>query len=545
MTLAAADLPRDVDALHGIVLQLAADNVRLVAERDLAKNGLIIKSLEYEKLRIHVARLQRMKFGQSSERFGLFNAQPELGLDEPEAETATETPEGSAPSEPTTDKLPRPPRKRRTSSRLPLPSHLPRRDVHLHPDPVCPSRGCGGAMRKVGADITEILDYTPASFHVVRYIRPSVSCRKCETMVQLPIPVLPIPRARVGAGLLAHILVSKYCDHLPFYRVNQIFARSDVEIDRATMADWSGKFAREATPLVEAIARYVKAGQTLHVDDTPFPVLAPGHGKTRTGRVWIYLRDGSSYGDTSPPAVFYRFTPDRQGQHPQKEPGAFAGFLHADGYSGFNQLYKSGDKNIRKITEVGCWAHFRRKTYDVHVSTKSPIASKILARIGRLFAIERIANGKSASERRQLRQAEARPVINELARYLDGVSTQIPRQSALAKAINYARARWTALTVYLDNGMLEISNNAAERGIRPLTLGRKNFIFMGSESGGRTGAAMYSLIRSAQINGLNPEAYLKEIIERLPTHPIKRIEELLPWNIALRNHRDQDVDLAA
>jgi transposase len=388
-------------------------------------------------------------------------------------------------------------------------------------------------MRKVGEDVTEILDYIPGRFEVVRHVRPAFSCRRCESMVQKPMPSLPIERGQAGAGLLAHILVSKYCDHLPLYRQSGIYAREGVDLDRASMAAWVGKITALAAPLVEAVAAHVMTANKLHVDDTPVPVLAPGTGKTKTGRLWVYLRDERPFAGQATPAVLYRYSPDRKAEHPRRQLTNFHGFLQADGYSGFGSLYKSAIGQPATVTEVACWAHVRRYFYDIHVETNAPIASEVLNRIGQLFDIERAAMGLAPAQRQQARQHAARPVIDALATFFDNSLAMISGRSDLAKAIRYARSRWAALTRYLDDGTLEISNNAAERAIRPLALGRKNYLFAGSDAGGERAAAAYTLIETAKLNNLDPEAYLRAVIGRIADHPINRIADLLPWNIDL------------
>jgi transposase len=385
-------------------------------------------------------------------------------------------------------------------------------------------------MRKVGEDISEVLDYIPGRFEVIRHIRPALSCRRCESMVQMPMPSLPVERGRPSAGLLAHILVSKYCDHLPLYRQAGIYAREGVDLDRAVMANWVGKSVWIAAPLVQAISDHVMAATALHGDDTPVPVLAPGAGKTKTGRLWVYLRDERPYAGPAPPAVIYRYSPDRKGERPQRHLARFRGFLHADGYAGFGALYLADGGKPAPVTEVFCWAHVRRKFHDLHLAG-SPLAKDALDRIGRLFDIERAANRLPPDVRQRIRQSRALPVIEELAAFLDATLPRLSGKSDLAAAIRYARSRWAALTRYLADGRLEISNNAAERAIRPLTLGRKNWLFAGSDTGGERAAAMYTLIETAKLNGLDPEAYLRDVLGRIADHPINRIAELLPWNI--------------
>jgi transposase len=472
-----AKLPNNIAALHQIIVSQAADmaserDARAAREAELAaaKAGLVAKTLEIEKLKLQIARLQRAQFGRSSEKIAREIYQLELRLEELETETPSTpaVPDASArdDAEPTSPAV-----KAKRSARKPPPEHLPRREVLHEPSCTCPS--CGGEMRKVGEDVTEILDYVPGHFEVIKHIRPAFSCRRCESMVQKPMPSLPIERGQPGAGLLAHVIVSKYCDHLPLYRQSGIYAREGVDLDRATLADWVGKTA----------------------------------GKTKTGRLWVYLRDERPYGGASPPAVVYRYSPDRRGEHPRAQLARFHGFLQADGYSGFGPLYETAKGKSATVTEVACWAHVRRKFYDIHVATNAPIAGEALARIGQLFDIERAAMGRSPQERVCIRQNAARHVIDELAAFFDTSLSRISGKSELAGAIRYARSRWVALTRYLDDGRLEISNNAAERAIRPLVLGRKNYLFAGSDAGGERAAAAYTLIETALCRARHKAVY--------------------------------------
>lgn len=527
-----ANLPRDVAVLHRIITAQAADvaSEREAREaRDLelaaARAGLLAKALEIEKLKLQIARLRRQQFGPSSEKIARTIEQLELMLEELEAQT----PIPAAAADPAPDAEPSSAStKSKRSGRQPLPAHLPRHEIVHEPSCTCPA--CGGEMRKVGEDVTEILDYIPGRFEVIRHVRPAFSCRSCESMVQEPMPSLPIERGQPGAGLLAHVLVGKYCDHLPLYRQSGIYAREGVDLDRSTLADWVAKATALVSPLIETVAQHVMAAEKLHADDTPVPVLAPGTGKTKIGRLWVYLRDERPYGGPAPPAVVYRYSPDRRGEHPRAHLAAFRGFLQADGYSGFGPLYECADGQAATVTEVACWAHVRRKFYDIHVATSAPIAAEALQRIGQLFDIERAAMGRSPEERRRVRQSAARPLVEALASFLDASLATISGRGELAGAIRYGRSRWTALTRYLDDGRLEISNNAAERSIRPLALGRKNYLFAGSDIGGVRAAAAYTLIETAKLNGVDPEAYLRDILGRIADHPINRIAELLPWN---------------
>jgi transposase len=506
----AADLPDDIEELKRLLL---AERAELAA----AKSGLLSKTLEIEKLKVQIARLKRLSFGASSERVSRELEQLELSLEELETtEAEVHADIHMAQAEPAQEPVPAPRRK--------LPDHLPR-IVHVH-EPACACSVCGGAMRKVGEDVTEVLDYVPGRFEVIRHVRPAYSCRKCESMAQAPMPALPISRGQAGSGLLAHMLIAKFCDHIPLYRQAQIYARDGVDLDRAQLADWAGKASWLLAPLVERIGAHIMAGQVLHADDTPIPVLAPGHGKTKTGRLWVYLRNERPHAGTAPPAVLYRYTPDRKGEHCRSHLKSFAGHMHADGYAGFGGLYESG-----RVSEVACWAHVRRKFYDVFEANGSPLAKEALGKIGQLFEIERALKGQPPDRRRAARQTQARPLLNNLMAWSGETTRKIPGKSELAAAFRYASSRWEALTRYLDDGRLEISNNAAENAIRPVAIGRKNYLFAGSDAGGERAAAFYTVIQTAKLNGLEPESYLRNVLARIGSHRISRIEELLPWNL--------------
>ena len=511
----AADLPDDIDELKR----------RLIA----AEAGLLAKTLEAEKLRFELARLKRMSFGQSSERIEREIEQLELKLEEIET-TASDASEPASAANPEPDAAPLEAGEKKV--RRQLPEHLPRREERHEPAASICHRCGAERLRKVGEDVTEVLEYVPGRFEVMRHVRPAYSCAKCEAMTQAPMPAMPIPRAMAGASVLAHVIMSKYADHLPLYRQVEIYARDGLDLDRGTLADWMGKAAWLLRPLADRIGEHVMAGTVIHADDTPVPVLAPGNGKTRTGRLWIYLRDERPHAGTAPPAVLYRYTPDRKGERCREHLSAFAGHLHADGYAGFAELYESAEGKPANVTEVACWAHVRRKFFDVHKANGSPIAREALERIGALFEIERTIAGKSAEQRRAVRQGLAKDQLDKLAEWLDQQLKLLSGKSELAGAIRYARSRWDALTAYVDDGRLEVSNNAAENAIRPVTLGRKNWLFAGSDAGGDRAAVFYTLIRSAKLNGLEPEAWLRDVLTRIGEHPINRLDELLPWNMA-------------
>jgi hypothetical protein len=315
------------------------------------------------------------------------------------------------------------------------------------------------------------------------------------------------------------------------YRQAEIYAREGVDLDRSTMAGWVGACSELLAPLVEALRKHVLSASKIHADDTPVPVLAPGNGKTRTGRLWTYVRDERTAGENTPPAVWFAYTPDRKGEHPRQHLKNFKGALQADAYAGFHPLYGGGD-----IYEVACWAHSRRKFHDIHAIHASPITTEAIARIGALYGIEEDVRGKPAELRCSVRQARARPLLDDLRSWLEKSLRSLSTKSETAGAIRYALSHWRALTRYVDDGLLEIDNSAAERALRAVALGRKNYLFCGSNSGGERAAAIYSLVGSAKLNGLDPERYLRQVLTRIAEHPVNRIDELLPWNLAAEHN---------
>jgi transposase len=500
------------------------DTLDLEAVKALARTQheqLSSRASEIAHLKLLLDKLQRMLFGAKSEKVVRQVAQLELQLEELEASRGEEEvlapllAEEAAPAEACCTR----------SSRRTLPEHLPREvETHLPEANCCP--GCGGTLREFGEDVSEVLEYVPESFKVIRHVRPKFSCGRCERVVEAPAPSRPIPRSYAGPGLLAHVLVAKFSDHTPLHRQSEIYGREGVDLDRSTLAGWGGASSALLAPLVDAVRDHVLAASKLHADDTPVPVLAPGNGRTKTGRLWTYVRDGRPCGDTAPPAAWFAFSSDRRGEHPQGHLKNFRGTLQADAYAGFHSLYEGG-----RMIEAACWAHARRKFHDILAATQSPTASEAICRIGELYAIEREVRGSPPEIRLAIRQARARPVVEDLRAWFDATLQTLSPKSEMAIAIRYALSRWPALSRYLNDGEVEIDNNAAERALRVVALGRKNYLFAGSNRGGERAAAFYSLIGTAKLNGLNPELYLRHVLTRIADHPINRIAELLPWNI--------------
>lgn len=521
-------MPHDIDALSHLPEDASSLKLRLVA----AEGEVLRLKLMVDKLTLQLARRLRSQFGASSERFD----EGQMTFIEPAV----------------LDELPKPKAVPTSASNAAvdrsLPEHLPRELHEIRPEvssahhdvlgQPCGCTACGGRLRSLGVDVSHHLEYVPGRFKVIRTVRPKLACAKCEAIYQAAAPSRPIPRGLAGAGLLAHVMVSKYCDHIPLYRQSRIYAREGVEIDRATMAGWVEQVHALLDPLVAALGRYVLQAPKVHADDTPVKVLAPGRGKTRTGRLWVYVRDDRPAASTDPPAAWYRYSPDRKGEHPRDHLGRFAGILQADAYGGWNGLYDSG-----RVTEAACWAHARRpwwELYDEH-RDEHGLAAQALRRIQALYAIEEEVRGQPPDVRREHRQARAGPLLAQFHAWLQGVLTRVSTKSQLAKAARYSLVRWTALTRYVNDGRIEMDNSAAERAIRGVALGRSNYLFMGSDEGGHRAASLYSLLETAMLNGVDPQAYLREVLQRIADHPINRIDDLLPWNL----QRQQEQGMAA
>jgi transposase len=504
MRIALDALPTDTNALQQLV-------------RDLA-GALGEGQTEIDRLRLIIRQFQRAQFGRRSEQ--LDPDQMALGLEDLEADLAraearrpVATPnDGNAPEAP--DKPPH---------RAPLPAHLPRAETVIPvPCDACPE--CGGALHDAGATSSEMLDWVPASIRVVRITRPKKACRCCGTLHQAPAPERVLAGGLATPGLIAHVLVSRYCDHLPLYRQSQIFARHGLEISRSTLSGWVGAACWWLEALHDRLVSHVMSGGRVFADDTPLPVLDPGRGRTKTGRLWAYTRDDRPYGSNVPPGVVFIYEPDRKATRPAEHLKAFRGILQVDGYAGFEALAADG-----KIMLAACWSHARRKFYELH-EAGSPIATEALARIGAIYKVEASIRGQPPDARRQVRQEQSKPLVDALRAWLDLQLARLPGRSRLAEAIRYALGRWTALDRFLDDGRIDLDTNPVERSIRPVSLGRKNSLFAGSDGGADRWAIVASLIETAKLNGVEPYVWLCDALTRMiGSYPSNRLDELMPW----------------
>lgn len=532
------NLPDDVESLKALLLatheaqqkndaqfaELKRENAALEAEyKALSKKSLVLTQ-QLVTLEQQLAALRRARFGKSSEKLDTNIYQMELMIEDLESSIA-ELDSG--------DKREAPAKARASRTRQALPESLPR-ETCTHDAGECCGE-CGNQLTLIGEDVSEQLEYKPASFRVIRHARPKYRCDGCKTLVQASAPSKPIEKSYAGPGLLAHIAVAKYCDHLPLYRQSVIYAREGVELKRSTLADWVGKTCHLLRPLNEALQAFVMDTDKLHGDDTPVPVLQPGRKTTKQGRLWGYLRDNRPAGDASAPAVWFAYSPDRKGRWPQEHLANYEGTLQADGYAGYNALYQTG-----RVKEAACWAHVRRKFFEVDKTQPDSFAGHVLKRIAQLYVIEDDIKGSSPDHRQDVRQARAGPILERLKEELRSTLSQVPKKLPLAQAIHYALVRWEALTCFQHDGTLEIDNNPIEREIRPIALGRKNYLFAGSDAGGDRAAMMYSLLNTAKLNGLDPEAYLTHVLSTIAEHPVNRVHELLPWNVELSATSSQD-----
>jgi transposase len=481
-------------------------------------------------LKLLIARMKRERFGQSAERGRKLLDQLELQLEELEA-SATEDEVAAGSAEP--DAPPVPGLARKKPVRAPLPAHLPRERVVVPAPSCCPC--CGGKLVKLGEDVTETLEVVPRRWKVIQTVREKFSCRSCERISQPPAPFHVIPRARAGASLLAMILYAKFGEHQPLNRQSESYSREGIELDVSTLADWVGACTASLAPLLELIRRHVLAGERVHGDDTTVPVLAKQ--KTVIGRVWTYVRDDRPFAGPAPPAALFFYSRNRNGEHPNRHLAGYSGILQADAYAGFGDLYDAKRKP-GPITEAACWSHSRRKFFELADLGKSPLAVEAVRRIDTIFAIEREINGATAEQRLALRQEQVKPLVGEFEGWMRAERARLSRHADLARAIDYMLKRWPAFTRFLDDGRICLSNNAAERALRGIALGRRAWLFAGSDRGGERAAAMYTLIATAKLNAIDPQAWLADVLRRIADHPAAQLHELLPWYWKLPETRD-------
>jgi transposase len=544
MSLAPDDLPRDPDRLLLILQQMAevtaGERFRIISlemerdtilaerdaariERDLIREKHDAAQAEIEKLRLLIRQLQRGQFGRRSEK--LDPDQLQLGLEDLEQTAATE----AAQEEVAKSSISRTPRVRRRNLGS-LPAHLPRIEVLVDIENKSCSC-CGGALHAIGEDTSEMLDIVPAQLRVKVIRRPRYACRACEEgVVQAPAPERPITGGMATEALLAHVLVAKYADFLPLYRQAQIFARQGIELDRSTLCDWVGRACWWLEPLWRLLRRHVMSSTRIFADDTRLPVLDPGRGRTKTGCLWGYAIDDRPWQGSTPPAVVYLYAEDRKGEHPAAHLAEFRGILQVDGYSGFKNLLAGRPPDHIKL--AFCWAHCRRGFYEIHQSTGSPLAEEALRRIGELYKVEAEIRGRSAEERRTVRQERSRPIVDTLHGWLTVQLERVSGRSGLAEAIRYALRHWQGLVLFLEDGRLELDTNTVERAIRPIALGRKNSLFAGSNGGARHWAIVASLVATVKLNGVEPLAWLTDVLERMVSGRTKaqELERLLPWS---------------
>lgn len=489
------------------MLQAAASK-----DQELAYKQAIIDKLTHEN-----ALLKRMKFAAQSERFS--PGQKSLLEDEIEADLAAVATEIDALSRAQTPAA----EEKKQAKRLPLPAHLPHREIRHEPESTTCSCGC--QMKRVGEDVAEKLDYVPGVFSVERHIRGKWACAKCESITQAPVAAHVIDKGIPTTGLLAQVLVGKYADHLPLYRQEAIFGRAGLAIPRSTLAQWVGTCGVRLQPLVDALKEEILKHGVLHADETPLAMLKPGDGKTHRAYLWAYAPGAFE----RIRAVVYDFCESRSGEHARRFLGEWKGSLTCDDFSGYKALIASG------VTEVGCLAHARRKFFDLHAASQSQIAEFALQQFARVYDIEREVKELSGQQRQTVRQQQTRPILDALHEWMTLQRRQVPDGSATAKALDYSLRRWVALTRFAHDGQLPVDNNWIENQIRPIAIGRNNWLFAGSLRAGQRAAAVMSLIQSARMNGHDPYAYLKDVLTRLPTHKASRIDELLPhrWQPAV------------
>ena len=511
----ASTIPDDVAALRAALV--AEQLARREAEARASGAEAMVAHLK-----LLIAKLRHEQFGASSERGRKLLDQLELQLEELEAGAAEDN---AALDTGVADDQADRGRVRRKPVRGPLPAHLLRERVVVPGPTACPC--CQGKLSKLGEDITETLEVVPRRFKVIQTVREKFVCRACETITQPPAPFHPIARGRAGPELLATILEAKFGQHLPLNRQSETFACEGIEIDTSTMADWIGACTATLSPLVALIQAHVLTAERVHGDDTTVPVLAKG--KTTTGRLWTYVRDDRPFAGPAPPAALFHYSPDRRGIHPQRHLVSYTGILQADAYAGFGELYHPGRKP-GPITEAGCWAHGRRKLFDLAQLAKAPLAAEAVRRIDAVFDAERAINGLPAEQRLTVRQSQVAPLVLELEAWMRAARSKMSRHADVGRAMDYMLKRWETFCRFLYDGRICLTNNAAERALRGVALGRKAWLFCGSYRGCERAATIYTLIVTAKLNGVDPRAWLADVLRRIADHPASRLHELLPWN---------------
>jgi len=500
------------EALAAQVAAWAQEAQRLQEQADLVarqRQEIHLKDTKIKALTLELAYHKRIKFCSTSEAFtaqqrDLFNETQETDLNAMQAEL---------------EQLSSTPRvKAKPTGRKPLPAELPRVEQRHEPDS-CACGACGQTLVKIGEDITEQLDVEPARFFVQRHIRPQYACRHCETITAAAIPAAIIDGGLATPSLHAWVVIQKYLDHLPLYRIEQISTRHGVTISRSTLAEWIGRIGVALQPLADRLIELLKQRTVLHADETPVPQLDPGKGKTKRAYLWAYRSNNL---EPDAPIVVFEFEPNRSGAHAQSFLADWQGHLMVDDYAGYKKLLKTG------ITELACLAHARRKFFDLHAANQHPVAEEALLRIAELYRIESEAQDYSIEERQRWRAEHAKPRLDAMHLWLVQLRKSSAEGSALSKAIDYSLKRWPAFTRYADSGHLPIDNNPIENAIRPIALGKKNWLFAGSERAGKRAAAIQTLLATAKANEIEPYAWLKETLEKLPTCPNSRIDELLP-----------------
>lgn len=492
---------------------------------------------EINRLKAQLDKLRRMLFGQSSEksRNKLENKirQAEKRLSELESRLeAAKTclngnePVPDTPADTVAVSQTMPEKSTRHTARKPLPADLPRETQTLLPaTSVCPS--CGGELKVMGETISEQLEIINTAFKIIETVRPKLACSRCDVIVQAQLPAKPVEGSRVGSSLLARILVGKYVEHTPLYRQSEIYARHGLALSRNTMVRWVAMMGNRLRPLHEALNRYVLQAGKVHTDDTPVRVLEPGSGKTRTGRLWVYVRDDRNAGVPEPPAVWFSYSADRKGEHPQRHLSGYRGVLQAYAYGAYDALYESGH-----IREAACMAHARRKIHDEHARRPTAMTTEALKRIAVLYAIEAGIRGSPPDERLRIRQEQSVPQMQSLHDWVQEQMKTLSVHAEMAKAFTYMLKQWDALNEYCRNGQVEIDNNIGENALRTVAVGRKNYLFFGSDNGGEAAAVIYSLLGTCRLNGVEPESWLREVISKINDWPSNRVHELLPWNLS-------------